>query len=200
MRMMNPESGICFAEVGEEGFGCLAAGGSCACLGCCCGRSSVGSRASPIWLQRGLSLPSGLCLPKSGLVHEGVSQALVVAVLFRCKHQQLFWRCDTLQWWSGGVFKHSVPTKNAPRIVGFSIGSMSVPSLTKGAATDSIFHVPTYLRRHLAWSHGHHGSLIAFSQSMAARSWGGGGSGWSMLVENSAGLEVKMMLMLMRMD
>ena len=162
------------------------------------------SQAKSVWLfgcRRGLSLPSGLWLPKSGLVHEGVSQALVVAVLFRCKHQQLFWRCDTVQWWSGGVFKHFGPKKKLRLVLWDSLlESMSVPSLTKGAATDSIFEVPTYLRRHLAWSHGHHGSLIAFSQSMAARSWGGGGSGWSMLVENSAGLEVKMMLMLMRMD
>ena len=52
-------------------------------------------------------LASGLWLLKSGLLHEGMSQALVVAVPIRCKHQQLVLRCGTVLRWSAGDRKRS---------------------------------------------------------------------------------------------
>ena len=51
--------------------------------------------------------PLGLWLQKSGLLHEGLTKALVVAVSSRCKHQELVLRCESVQRWSARVCRHS---------------------------------------------------------------------------------------------
>ena len=75
-------------------------------------------------------MPSGLWVQKSRPLHERVSQALVVAVPIRCKHQQLVLRYGTVQRWSAGVCKHScTKTTLAPRIHLSAQMSQSMPAL-----------------------------------------------------------------------